>query len=346
MNSDFGAFLKQKRLEKNLTQKELAKLLIISESAISKWEKGVARPDISLLPNLSNILDITEHELITASVDNKYREEQKQAKKWRTLSFSWSLFFYISYILALIPCFICNLAIDHTLNWFWIVLSALLLSFTFTNLPKIIKKHRLIFIPLSSFLSLCLLLATCAIYTRGDWFFITTLSILFGLTLIFLPIYISRYNLFSKFKKLRVFITIGIDFVALNILLFVIDCYTFHYTNNHWYLNIALPISASVFLILNILISVKLLKTNKLIKTSLILCLINFFVYILPRFIKVNNLNFQKEIDDANPFKANFSNWQSGIFIERNVHCIMFLTIITLSIIFFISGLLTKNKKD
>lgn len=28
-----------------------------------------------------------------------------QAKKWKTLSFSWSLFFYIPYVIALIPCF-------------------------------------------------------------------------------------------------------------------------------------------------------------------------------------------------------------------------------------------------
>ena len=139
MKTDFGTFLKQKRQEKKLTQKELAGLLCVSESAVSKWEKGVAHPDITLLPKLSEILGATEHELITASIDTSAREEKAQAKKWRALSFSWSLFFYVSYAVALIPCFICNLAIDKTLSWFWIVVAALTLSFTFTNLPKIIK---------------------------------------------------------------------------------------------------------------------------------------------------------------------------------------------------------------
>ena len=142
MEISFGKFLKQKRQEKNLTQKELASSLFVTESAVSKWEKNIAHPDITLLPKLSELLGVTEHELITASIDKKSREEKKQAKKWRTLSFSWSLFFYISYSLALIPCFICNLAIDKTLSWFWIVVSALLLSFTFTNLPRLIKKHK------------------------------------------------------------------------------------------------------------------------------------------------------------------------------------------------------------
>ncbi|MBO5954333.1 MAG: helix-turn-helix transcriptional regulator, partial [Clostridia bacterium] len=124
MEKSFGEFLKGKRTEKNLTQKELAKLLIVSESAVSKWEKDVAHPDITLLPKLAEILDVTEHELITASIDKKTREEKVQAKKWRAFSFSWSLFFYISYAIALIPCFICDLAINKGLTWFWIVLSA------------------------------------------------------------------------------------------------------------------------------------------------------------------------------------------------------------------------------
>lgn len=39
----FGQFLRQKRIEKGLTQKELSEKLFLSESAISKWEKGVSQ---------------------------------------------------------------------------------------------------------------------------------------------------------------------------------------------------------------------------------------------------------------------------------------------------------------
>ena len=206
MEKNFGKFLKQKRQEKNLTQKDLAKTLFVTESAVSKWEKNVAHPDITLLPSLSEILGVTEHELITASIDKKSREEKVQAKKWRVFSFSWDLFFYISYAIALISCFICDLAINKGLTWFWIVLSALLLAFTFTNLPKLIKKHKLILLPLLMFLSLCLLLAVCCIYTKGNWFWIPTLSILFGLVVIFIPIYISKYKVFSKINKFNDFV--------------------------------------------------------------------------------------------------------------------------------------------
>ena len=192
MENDFGKFLKQKRQEKSLTQKDLAKKLFVSESAVSKWEKNIAHPDITLLPTLSEILGVTEHELITASIDKQSRVEKVQAKKWRTLSFSWSLFFCIFYVIALIPCFICDLAINKGLTWFWIVLSALVLAFTFINLPKFIKKYKLILLPLSMFLSLCLLLGVCCLYTGGNWFWVASLSVLLGVVIIFTPIYFSK----------------------------------------------------------------------------------------------------------------------------------------------------------
>jgi transcriptional regulator with XRE-family HTH domain len=254
MENDFGKFLKQKRQEKSLTQKDLAKKLFVSESAVSKWEKNIAHPDITLLPTLSEILGVTEHELITASIDKQSRVEKVQAKKWRTLSFSWSLFFYISYVIALISCFICDLAINKGLTWFWIVLSALVLAFTFINLPKFIKKYKLILLPLSMFLSLCLLLGVCCLYTGGNWFWVASLSVLLGVVIIFTPIYFSKYKVFAKIKKFADFISIGIDFVMLNLLLFVIYSFTISngYSNNNWYFKIALPIVLFIYLFLNL----------------------------------------------------------------------------------------------
>lgn len=350
MENTFGSFLKQKRQEKNLTQKQLADLLFVTVSAVNKWEKDVARPDISLLPKLSEILGVTEHELITASVDKQLREEKSQAKKWRVLSFSWSLFFYIAYIVALIPCFICNLVIDKGLTWFWIVLSALLLSFTFTNLPKYIKKFKLLFIPLFNYLAFCILIGVCCIYARGDWFFIVILSVLLGLVIIFMPIYICKYPIFNKIKKHNEFISVGIDFIVLNLLLIVINVYSVvnGYTQNtFWYFKIALPIVLIFYLILNILFSVKFLKINGFLKTSIVLAFIDS-LYIPSLFLKSKNPTIQKElINDTNILKANLSVWNTST-IDSNIHCIVFLTLLAFAIIFLMVGLIkyfvTKNK--
>ncbi|MBR5192443.1 MAG: helix-turn-helix domain-containing protein [Clostridia bacterium] len=340
---NFGEFLKQKRQEKNLTQKDLAKYLFVTESAISKWEKNVSRPDISLLPKLSSVLGVTEHELITASVDEENKKEKVQAKKWRSLVITYNLFFIISYGIAILTTFICNLAVNKTLSWFFIVLSAIILAFTLTTLPQFIKKYKLVLIPTCFYLALCLLLGVCCIYTNGNWFFVAILSVLLGLTIIFLPIIIAKYSVFAKIKNFNAYISVFADFILLNILLLVIE----GYVNSTWYLTIAFPIALIVYLIINMLLSVKFIKINKLLKTSVILFLITIFIYLPPLFIKVRDINIQNEINDLNIFNASLGVWVAGETLDNNVHLIIFLTLILTSISFLISGIIKtiKNKR-
>ncbi|MGM9926739.1 MAG: helix-turn-helix domain-containing protein [Bacillus sp. (in: firmicutes)] len=68
--SKVGNLIFRLRREKGLTQKELADQMNISDRTISKWERGLGCPDISLLPKLSSLLgisieDILEGELAT-----------------------------------------------------------------------------------------------------------------------------------------------------------------------------------------------------------------------------------------------------------------------------------------
>ncbi|HIW41087.1 MAG TPA: helix-turn-helix transcriptional regulator [Candidatus Mediterraneibacter vanvlietii] len=60
----FGSFLSEQRKEKGYTQRELAEKLFVSDKAVSKWERGVSMPDISLLVPLSEILDVSVTELL------------------------------------------------------------------------------------------------------------------------------------------------------------------------------------------------------------------------------------------------------------------------------------------
>ncbi|MCI8460736.1 MAG: helix-turn-helix domain-containing protein [Bacilli bacterium] len=60
-----GTFILTKRKDKNMTQKQLAKSLGITEQAVSKWERGLGIPDVSLLIDLSKILDVSVQEILT-----------------------------------------------------------------------------------------------------------------------------------------------------------------------------------------------------------------------------------------------------------------------------------------
>lgn len=53
-----GNLIRQLRQEKELTQKQLAGQLNLSDKTISKWERGAGLPDVSLLPELSKILKV------------------------------------------------------------------------------------------------------------------------------------------------------------------------------------------------------------------------------------------------------------------------------------------------
>lgn len=62
----FGAFLLELRKEKGYTQKQLAEKLFVSDKAVSKWERGLSLPDITLLGPLAEILGVTVTELLQA----------------------------------------------------------------------------------------------------------------------------------------------------------------------------------------------------------------------------------------------------------------------------------------
>ena len=53
-----GALIAAARKERNMTQKELAKVLHVSDRAVSKWERGAGFPDISLLEPLADALGL------------------------------------------------------------------------------------------------------------------------------------------------------------------------------------------------------------------------------------------------------------------------------------------------
>lgn len=59
----FGEKLKQARISKKLTQKQLSDKLDVSNTVISNWEKNINRPDVDILEVMCGILDIEPNSL-------------------------------------------------------------------------------------------------------------------------------------------------------------------------------------------------------------------------------------------------------------------------------------------
>ena len=66
MNKEnMGRFIAESRRAKGLTQRDLAAALHVTDKAVSKWERGLSYPDVTLLEPLAALLDMTIEELMT-----------------------------------------------------------------------------------------------------------------------------------------------------------------------------------------------------------------------------------------------------------------------------------------
>lgn len=63
-NEKFGHFLAEVRKEKQMTQKDLADKLFVSDKTVSKWERGNSMPNVTLLIPIADVLGITVTELL------------------------------------------------------------------------------------------------------------------------------------------------------------------------------------------------------------------------------------------------------------------------------------------
>lgn len=104
-NEKFGKFISDLRKANNLTQKEIANILNVTDKAISKWERGKSFPDISLLEPLSIALNISVVELLKGEKNKKkdnealilnaldlYKKEIKRKRRNFFIAFTIALF--------------------------------------------------------------------------------------------------------------------------------------------------------------------------------------------------------------------------------------------------------------
>ena len=86
MNETIGNRIAKFRKAKGMTQEDLANQLGVSSQAVSKWENDASCPDISLLPQLCQILNITTDELLTGKSNEVKMIPQEQRKPLEQLT--------------------------------------------------------------------------------------------------------------------------------------------------------------------------------------------------------------------------------------------------------------------
>lgn len=129
-NKKMADMILELRKSKNMTQKQLAEKLNVTDKAVSKWERGMGCPDISLITSLSEALGISANELLSGERSDAPLNEAdaivettlqyaKEVITDRTKSVKliakWIL--TITCFLGLFVCTICDIAISGTFSW-------------------------------------------------------------------------------------------------------------------------------------------------------------------------------------------------------------------------------------
>ena len=76
MKKSLGSILTELRKQNNMTQADLAEKMCVTDKAVSKWERDLACPDVSTLPKLAEVFDISVDELMQCKA-----ESQNEKKK-------------------------------------------------------------------------------------------------------------------------------------------------------------------------------------------------------------------------------------------------------------------------
>lgn len=89
--------IKERRLQKHLTQEQLALALGVSTPAVNKWEKGTSYPDITTLPALARMLDTDLNTLLSFQEDltkediNKFINDLIEDAQQHGISHAWAM---------------------------------------------------------------------------------------------------------------------------------------------------------------------------------------------------------------------------------------------------------------
>lgn len=228
--TNIGKFIAQLRKEKKMTQKELANQLHITDKAVSKWERGLSCPDISLLNPIADILGVTTSKLLNGQKNEQPSNEQisndikknidkalvyaeKSAqKKMMSLQNILTLSFSLVLLLSIIICAICDIAISGTFTWSLFPISSIIFAW-FLFVPVIQYKKKGI---LGSLIMLSLLMIPF-LYVLNKIIGGDTLIMPIGIRISFLSI-LYLWGVYFLFKKLK---TQKIRAISLSLLLII-----------------------------------------------------------------------------------------------------------------------------
>lgn len=265
-NIKFGEMIAVMRKENEMTQKELAEKLHVTDKAVSKWERGKGYPEITLLPLIADVLGITASELLNGERYDEGSEPPAEnevlvsdiiefADKVSKFNTSGTIITLISmiFILAGFICLLCNFVINRTFNWSLYPVGAMLMVWLTVAPWFLLTKHRAVLSFAAFTISLIpyLFLIERLSAAKG-WVVPFALPIL-GITLPGLLIVVLLFS-YTKINRISLSAFAVLIFgVLVNL---GVNAFVQNYLHQQNQPNISVPITAISFVLLSIILAV------------------------------------------------------------------------------------------
>lgn len=231
--------------------------------------------------------------------------------------------------IPILVCLIVNLAVGHALSWFFIVLTSLMVFASLTVVPLVVEKQRGLAALFSFTVSLLLLLLTCAIYTHGHWFLLVATSVVFGLSVVFMPYVAYALPLSGFWKNNKGLLILGTDTVLFTTMMLCIG----FYSNVRTYWNYMPPLVLfNAGFIWIVFLVCRYLKTNKFVRAGISSIITGAYIYSADNIINLI-------LEERRPWpKMNLIIWSSGT-VDGNIKCTILFGGILIGVICIVIGI-------
>ena len=188
-------------------------LPLYADDVCSDASRELVEEHLKGCPDCSEYLKkLRENEIVTDLIEEKdmvLRYGEKRLKRRTTAVGSGIAGLFMIPVLV---CLIINLSSGRALGWFFIVLASLAVAASLILVPLMMPEDKLFWTFCAFTCSLMVLLGVTCLYSHGNWFFIASSSVLFGLAVVFLP-FLVRARPVRKLlgSSNRVLIVLGVD---------------------------------------------------------------------------------------------------------------------------------------
>lgn len=239
-----------------------------------------------------------------------------------------------------------DLSQDGALGWAWVVLASLALCASLTLTPALAPERMGGLCTLGAFtLALELLLGVCCLYTGGDWFWITAVSVVFAAALLLLPFVLRRLPLPGKWGRHRAALWLGIVSLLLMVLLGAAALYS----GGGWFFRLGLHAALGCLLLpWALLLALRYLPARPCLRASAAFAAAAVWFWLFPwaldRLMRLNGWQSDQLYRPLDFYGVNFANWPGTPPASKTMFLILSALTLT-SAALAVADLVTHRRK-